>query len=341
MAFLLSLTALAGMTGSHTLDEAAQARSARPAFYELQTSSGSRHALQSVTPQSTYDRQLDPSLRSRNSSASHPNWLVAALALLAIFMSALAAWALYRARRMRRCLSENLAAEREHVAAANLAKSRFLAVASHDMRQPLHALSLYLSALDRRIDNPEARAILAKMERATDVMIAMFSSLLELARTQSEAIAVEIGEFALQDVFDRLAAERTAGALDVTPTTLRLQSDPTLLERAMRHLIDNALEHGGGRARLSARPAAGRAEIVIADDGPGIAPEDQTRIFDEFVRLKGGAGLGIGLSIVRDIAKALDIPLEVDSAPGRGARFILRAKLSGDMPADRQPDEDR
>jgi CheY-like chemotaxis protein/two-component sensor histidine kinase len=194
-----------------------------------------------------------------------------------------------------------------------------------------------LSALDRRIENPEARGILAKMERATDSMIAMFSTLLDLARIQAGAVDPEISDFALQDVFDRLAAENPGGKLAVERTQLRIHSDAALIERALRNLVSNAIKHGGGEARLSARSAGARAEIIVADHGPGIAAEDQARVFDEFVRLESrGEGLGLGLSIVRGIAQALDIPLDLQSEPGHGARFILRpmlAKAAAQSPA--------
>ena len=214
---------------------------------------------------------------------------------------------------------------------AELAKSRFLAVASHDMRQPLHALTLYLSALARRVDNDEARDIIARMERATDSMITMFGTLLDLARIQAGVVNTEIAAFPLQEVFDRLAAEHADSALEVEPTALTLYSDPALIERALRNLVTNAIKHGGGKARLSARATGDRAEIVVADNGPGIAKEDQARIFEDFVRIErrgASGGLGLGLSIVKGISAALDIPVEVDSELGKGARFVLRPRLS-------------
>ncbi len=262
--------------------------------------------------------------------------LGAALAVLALIALAVTFWALYGERKSWRATFGTLSAAREaaehgraQATASDLAKTRFLAVASHDMRQPLHALTLYISALERRVENPEARDILAKMERATDSMIAMFATLLDLARIQAGAIDPEISDFALQDVFDRLAAENPGGEVQVIPTALRVRSDPVLLERALRNLVANALKHGGGRAELSARDSGNRADIVVADHGPGISADDQERIFEEFVRLQPrGQGLGLGLAIVRGIAQALDIPLELKSAPGRGSRFILRPALA-------------
>jgi signal transduction histidine kinase/CheY-like chemotaxis protein len=265
-------------------------------------------------------------------------WLGGAMALITMMGLGMTFWALYSERKSWRSAFVALedaraAAEeaRERAAASDLAKTRFLAVASHDMRQPLHALTLYLSALERRVENEEARGIIAKMERATDSMITMFSTLLDLARIQGGVVNPEVEAFPLQDVFDRIAAEHADGSLDVEPTTLTLYSDPTLIERALRNLVTNAMKHGGGKARLSARKAGDRAEVVVADDGPGISPEDQKRIFDEFVRIDkrgAGDGLGLGLAIVKGIGRALSMPVDVQSTPGHGAWFILRPRLS-------------
>ncbi len=282
------------------------------------------------------DQLLETTRAAERRTTARLYWLGGALALLAMIAVAVTVLALYHERQTWRATFGALTAAREaaedareRAAASDLAKTRFLAVASHDMRQPLHALTLYLSALDRRIDNPEARGILAKMERATDSMIAMFSTLLDLARIQAGAVDPEISDFPLQDVFDRLAAENPEGKVEVERTPLRLRSDPVLIERALRNLVSNALKHGGGHARLSARPIGDRAEIVVADDGPGISAEDQARVFEEFVRLESRAdGLGLGLAIVRGIARALEMPMELKSELGQGVRFILRPLLS-------------
>lgn len=284
------------------------------------------------------EAQLDRARAIEADTNNRLYWLGGAMALLAGIGLALTFWTLYSERQSWRrafaALDEARAAAedaRERAAASDLAKTRFLAVASHDMRQPLHALTLYLSALDRRVDNEEARGILGKMERATDSMITMFSTLLDLARIQAGVVNPEIDTFALQDVFDRISAEHAEGQLDVEPTSITLYSDPVLIERALRNLVTNAMKHGGGSAQLSARANGDRAEIVVADNGPGISAEDQRRIFEEFVRLdqRGGAeGLGLGLAIVKGIGNALDMPVDVQSEPGRGARFILRPRLS-------------
>jgi signal transduction histidine kinase len=263
--------------------------------------------------------------------------LLGGLTILAVTLSF---WALRLERRGWRAalaaLEEaNAAAElaRAKASASDLAKTRFLAVASHDMRQPLHALTLYLSALARRVDGAEAKDIVAKMDRAANSLVAMFASLLDLARIQADVVNPEIEDFPLQDVIDRVAAEHPGAHVTVPalPTPLTVHTDPVLLERVLRNLVSNAMRHGGGSAAITVTPVAGRARISVADRGPGIPKADQQRIFDEFTRLDaraGAEGLGLGLAIVKRIAEMLDLKLELRSAPGQGATFSLYAPIA-------------
>lgn len=246
------------------------------------------------------------------------------LALLSLLTCLLAILALRRERRQWRLATEAAEDARAKAAASDLAKTRFLAVASHDMRQPLHALTLYLSALERRVETPEAKDIIAKMDRATQSMVGMFSTLLDLARIQAGAVQPEIEAVQLQDVIERIVAEHPGSQVEAAHTGVAVKTDPLLLERMLRNLVSNALKHGGGKARITVEPDGESVEVSVADDGPGIAPEDQERIFDEFVRLEGRVeGLGLGLAIVKRIADLLQAPIEIISAPGKGARFSI------------------
>ena len=256
--------------------------------------------------------------------------LAIALGLLALIGATLAIFALRREREQWRLAHAAAEEARAAAAASDLAKSRFLAVASHDMRQPLHALTLYLNALERRVEGAEARDILTKMDRATQSMVGMFSMLLDLARVQAGVVTPEIVDAPLQDVIDRILAGSATGKVEAAPTRLAVRTDPLLLERILSNLVVNALKHGGGKARISARAEDGAALIEVADDGPGIPLGDQERIFEEFVRLEGrGDGLGLGLAIVKGIAGLLGIAVDLDSAPGQGTRFRLRLPLAG------------
>lgn len=252
------------------------------------------------------------------------------LGVLSLVASALAIFALRREREQWRLAQAATEAARVKAHESDLAKTRFLAVASHDMRQPLHALTLYLSALERRVEGAEARDILQKMDRATQSMVGMFSMLLDLARVQAGVVQPEIDDVRVQDVIDRIIAEHPGGKISAAPTPMIVHSDPALLERILANLVANALKHGGGKARIETRALATFAEIDVVDDGPGIPLEDQNRIFEEFVRLDGRAGaegLGLGLAIVKRISDLLNVPIRLVSAPGRGARFILRLPL--------------
>ena len=219
-----------------------------------------------------------------------------ALALLSLFAGGLAIYALRREREQWRLANEAAEQARASAAASELAKTRFLAAASHDMRQPLHALTLYLNALSRRADTDESRNIVAKAERAAHSLSGMFSTLLDLARIQASVIKPQIEVFPLQDLIDRVVAEHPGADLRADATPIEIRSDHGLLERLLRNLVSNALKHGGGAARIGVTTRDTICEIAVSDNGPGIAPDDQARIFDEFVRLDGRASSeGLGL----------------------------------------------
>ena len=254
--------------------------------------------------------------------------IAVALAALTLIASALAIIAVRREREQWRLAQLATEEARARAAASDLAKSRFLAVASHDMRQPLHALTLYLSALERRVESEEARDIIKKMDRATQSMVGMFSMLLDLARVQAGVITPELSDVSLQDVIDGLVAQNPSGKVDAK-SALTVHTDPTLLQRILANLVNNAMKHGGGKAELTTRTANGYAFIDVADNGPGIPLEDQERIFEEFVRLEGrGEGLGLGLAIVKRLTDLLGIELTLKSAPNEGTRFTLKLPLA-------------
>lgn len=279
------------------------------------------------------NQRIDDARANEDDTRRLLNTLTIALSLFSLVGSGLAMFALRRERTQWQLAHAAAEEARERAAASERAKSRFLAVASHDMRQPLHALSLYLTALERRVQTDEAREIVAKMDRAVQSMVGMFSSLLDLARLQAGVIEPEITETALQPIFDAIAAEHPGSQVEITPTDLAVWSDPRLLERVMSNLAANAVKHGGS-VRIWARRDGETAEIVVADEGPGIPLEDQERIFNEFERL--GAhhdGLGLGLTIVRRVTAMLDIDMRLDSAPGEGARFTLCLPLAATQQA--------
>lgn len=269
-------------------------------------------------------------------------WSGGILAILTLLAVGLTVFALRTERRSWHAAFAALSQARARAAASDLAKTRFLAVASHDMRQPLHAITLYLSALQRRVDNPEAREIIAKMDHATQSMVAMFSTLLDAARMQAGVVHPEITVFPLQPVIDRILAEHPGGKISAAPTQLNVRSDEVLLERTLRNLVSNAIKHGGGEARIEVAEHGERIEIAVVDSGPGIPEEERERIFEEFVRLEGRAeGLGLGLSIVKRTSDMLDMRVRVETAQSGGARFVIeQPSADGDAPAQAQHVED-
>lgn len=251
-----------------------------------------------------------------------------------------------RAERLHAQFMKQIDAARQAAEMSERAKSRFLAAASHDMRQPLHALALYISALERRVENPEAREILVSMDGAVGAMTRMFTALLDMARLEAGVLKPEPVDFAvdglLQDVAEYSAEVpgRTKVRVVVAPTTLRAHSDPDLLEIVLRNLASNAVKHSqGGRVLLGCRRVGGAVRIEVRDDGKGIAEEEIGHLFGEFVRGEraGGAeGVGLGLAIVERISKLLGHPLSVRSQVGRGSVFVVTVPRAAGAAPDRK-----
>jgi len=223
--------------------------------------------------------------------------------------------------------------------AANRAKSQFLAAASHDLRQPLHAMGLFAAALAARAREPELRPLVASIHASVDALESLFAQLLDLSRLDAGALEPERAVVALQPLFTRLANDFAPQAaarrlsLKLVPTALAIDSDPVLFERILRNLLANALRYTrGGGVVVGARRTASMVRVDVVDTGIGIAADSRERIFDEFVQADDpsrrhveGRGLGLGLAIVRRLAALLGHPLELASIPGRGSRFSVAA----------------
>lgn len=244
-----------------------------------------------------------------------------------------------RAALLHRRLSDEIDAARRAAEVADHAKSRFLAAASHDMRQPLHALALYISALERRVGGGEARDILSNMQAAVGAMSRSFTALLDLARLEAGVLKPEPVDFAiadlLEDVADYSIGAPGAGSVRVViaPTALRVRTDPDLLEIVLRNLASNAVKHSrGGRVLLGCRRVCGAVRVEVRDDGEGIPEAEIGELFGEFIRGEraGGAeGVGLGLAIVERISKLLGHPLMVRSELGRGSVFAVTVPRAG------------
>jgi signal transduction histidine kinase/CheY-like chemotaxis protein len=218
--------------------------------------------------------------------------------------------------------------------AANRSKTQFFAAASHDLRQPLHAMGLFASALHERIKDPEVLNIVQSINTSVAALEGLFNELLDISKIDSGVIKPHLTHFPLDQVFARLQDEFAAEA---QAKGLRLivagggghvvESDALLLERIVRNLLGNAIRYTSvGEIGLEATPANGSLRIAVRDTGAGIRPQDQQRIFEEFVQLSNPGrtsrkGLGLGLSIVQRLCALLGYEIRLASEPGRGSTF--------------------
>ncbi|MGE0629843.1 MAG: ATP-binding protein [Hyphomicrobiaceae bacterium] len=241
------------------------------------------------------------------------------------------------ARRTSELAGQNaeLEAARQAAEAAHLTKSRFLAAASHDLRQPLQAMLLFARALSRRVSGPEAKRLVEQLELSMGNLKQMFDALLDVSRLDEGLIQPNLAPVSINELLTRVAAEFKAVAqarglrFDCRATEAAVSTDAILLERMLRNLVSNALKFTrSGGVLLSARRIKGRIAIQVWDSGPGIDEHRRSRIFEEFERSPEHAsganeGLGLGLAIVRRYAHLLDIDIELSSRPGKGTRVSL------------------
>jgi signal transduction histidine kinase/Na+/proline symporter len=218
---------------------------------------------------------------------------------------------------------------------ANETKSRFLAAVSHDLMQPLHAAQLFAHTLRARLDPRDAETA-RHLEGALCATESLLGSLLDIARLDGGRLQAAPRAVALADVLGPLAAEFRALAaqdglrLDVVTTRAWVRSDPHLLRRVLQNFLANALRYAErGRVVLGCRRRGGHLRIEVWDTGPGIAPEEQHRIFEEFRRgsAASGQGLGLGLAIAERIAHLLGHTIGLRSWPGRGSVFWVAVPL--------------
>jgi signal transduction histidine kinase len=220
---------------------------------------------------------------------------------------------------------------------ANLAKSRFLAAASHDLRQPLHALGLFIAQLRPGISGNERDRVVSQMDAAVAAMSEMFNALLDISRLDAGALAPNPAEFPVEHLLRRIKTTFAGGArekglrLRIVPSGAWVRSDFILLERILLNLVSNAVRYTAkGGIVVGCRRRGEFLRIEVWDSGIGI-PEDQRRnIFVEFHQLAAAenpGGLGLGLAIVERLCTLLDHRVEVVSALGRGSRFSILVPL--------------
>jgi signal transduction histidine kinase/CheY-like chemotaxis protein len=218
--------------------------------------------------------------------------------------------------------------------AANLSKSRFLAAASHDLRQPLHALNLFAAQLRSEKDPAERQRLAIRIDTAVANMNELFNALLDISKLDAGAMRANISDFPVSRVLGRIAAMFIPAARDkglrlrVVACSAWIRSDPILLEQILLNLVSNAVRYTStGGIVVGCRLAGTMLRIDVCDSGIGIAADQQESIFNEFYQVaapeRNKAGLGLGLAIVERLGAVLEHPVTLASALGKGSRFSV------------------
>lgn len=222
---------------------------------------------------------------------------------------------------------------------ANLAKSRFLAAASHDLRQPLQSLTLLHELLVQSVEGKKPQKLLARLEQTVGAMSGMLNALLDINQIEAGMVEAKPVFFPIADIFYRLQDEFTYLAqtrnlsLRILPSAAVVQSDPRLLEQMIRNLLGNAIKYTKrGKILLGCRRRGDTLRIEVWDTGIGIAEDELHVIFEEFHQVDNLArersrGLGLGLSIVHRLGRLLDHEIEVRSVPAKGSMFAITVAL--------------
>ena len=229
-------------------------------------------------------------------------------------------------------------AARREAEVANRAKTQFFTAASHDLRQPLHAMGLFAEALRQRVHEPEVAHLVNSINESVDALEGLFSELLDITRIDSGGVEVHPRHFQIEDIYRKLRLHFEPAAFE-KGLVLRLRggrravfADALLVERVLRNLVSNAIRYThDGTVLVGCRQRGDSVLLQVWDSGPGIAPEQQAMIFEEFYQVPGSnaaqphqrKGLGLGLAIVKRLAGLMNAPLRLASAPGRGSVFSL------------------
>ncbi|GEO82929.1 PAS domain-containing hybrid sensor histidine kinase/response regulator [Pararhodospirillum oryzae] len=233
-------------------------------------------------------------------------------------------------------VDERLRAAKDEAERASRAKTRFLAAASHDLRQPLQALAMFIAVLAGRETDSRNRALIERIEKTTEALTGLLNTLLDISRLDAGLMRCEPRDVPLGPLLARLVEEvqpLAAGrGLEMrwVPTRLAAHADPALVEIIVRNLLGNAVRYTPqGRIVLGVRRrAGGRVEIQVVDTGTGIPADQQALVFEDFHQVENparekGEGLGLGLAIVKRVSALLGAPVTLVSHPGRGTRVGL------------------
>ena len=250
----------------------------------------------------------------------------------------------------RKQAAASLQTAKQEAEAANLAKSRFLAAASHDLRQPLQTLALLQGLLVRNAPGEKAARLLHRVDETLGAMTGMLDTLLDLNQIEAGVVQPGLVNYPIGPVLDRLRAEFSLQAeakrldLRVVPCSARVRTDPRLLEQMLRNLMSNALKYTGtGRVLLGCRRLPDALRIEVWDTGSGIATAELETVFDAYHQVgndarKRACGLGLGLSFVQRLGALLGHSVRVRSQPGRGSVFTIEVPLVATQQHAVEPD---
>jgi signal transduction histidine kinase/CheY-like chemotaxis protein len=232
-------------------------------------------------------------------------------------------------------LVEDLRREKALAEEANVAKSRFLASASHDLRQPVHALSVFLGALRSHEMSVDARGLIDHIDGSVRALSGLFGGLLDISRLDAGVVEAHCASFAIQPVIERVCRDYLSQAKDkgvelrFRPTRAVVDSDPMLFERILRNIVSNAVTYtDSGRVLVGCRRGPS-LRVQVWDTGRGIAESEQQRVFQEFYQIGNPErdrtrGVGLGLAIVKRLTTLLDHRLALTSREGKGTCFSVQ-----------------
>jgi PAS domain S-box-containing protein len=230
---------------------------------------------------------------------------------------------------------------KESAERANASKSRFLAAASHDLRQPIQALNLFVHSLRRKAKgNKEIEELVGNIRLSSEVMSGLLNALLDISKLDAGMVDPEIEDFPIEAALDDVSntflehAREKGLELRVVTSGAIVRSDPILVRRIISNYVSNAVRYtDSGRILLGCRKAGDTLRIEVWDTGPGIPESEQANIFEEFYQLENPArdrsrGLGLGLAIIKRTANLLGLEIGLRSVPGKGSMFWLAIPIS-------------
>lgn len=276
-----------------------------------------------------------------NSAGEKSNYLGLIVLIFLLVMLGISLWAYYVISNSLSIRYENigllkdLEKEKELALKASKDKSKFFAATNHDLRQPVHAITLLSSALSQEVSTDKGKEILTRINSANGVLLELLNSLLEISRLDAKIIKPDIKPIELQQFIKDMIIEfqpfAQENGIELRSHTSQfwVKSDPILLATIVRNLIQNAIRYTQqGKVLISCRQRKHKIHLQVWDTGKGIAEKDQEKIYAEFQQLHNperdqNKGLGLGLAICKRTCKLLGIPLRLKSQLGKGSVFIL------------------